>query len=585
MPGALERIVRSGLAYQAAAFLSAGLGIFTFAAYTSAIDESTLGVADLILAWLIFLAIIARLGFGEALLRHWFTAGDRERPQLQRSIQGTVAATSLLAAVVVIALAEPIATLLPSVKDPWLIRIAGAGLFLYCNLDMAQTLLRARDDRRTYLVATVSNVLLTIGLSLLLVIVLDQGVRGYLIGNYAASGVVLAVLWLREVPVFARRVEAIQAFVHPESSLVVSHAKASGDARRADNAADDTRRTAGSSDADADAIDGEPVSPASPNAPDPAAALAEGIDPGSAVESEEQRRAASRGDRRALLRFGLPTIPTDAAIFGFNLFDRTLLAALAAPVVIGSGQPSALGVFSFASKIASGVILMARAFQLAFPPLAYSITDPKQASAIYASALRGYAVVLGATVAGVALCAPWTVEVLVHFPEGAPNPRPEVIEILPMLAAAWAMWGVIPVMTTIAGRLGAPKLAIPASLIGLAVNIIALLILVPPYGAHGAAAALVIAYVVLIASLSLFTHKYFPVAYDWPRIGAALALCIGTALLAGPVADAPDLGWTPAAIRIAMFATLIVLLWRLALEDAERAEMRGIGRRIARLGR
>jgi O-antigen/teichoic acid export membrane protein len=380
--------------------------------------------------------------------------------------------------------------------------------------------------------------------------------------------VILMALWARELPVFAGRVESIQAFVNPESSLVVSHAKAAG-------------RTGPTG----TGVDGEPLDEASPNAPDPAAALAAGIDPGSAVESDEQRKAASRGDRRALLRFGLPTIPTDAAIFGFNLFDRTLLSALAPQVVPGSGQASALGVFSFASKIASGVILMARAFQLAFPPLAYSITDPKQASAIYASALRGYAVVLGATVAGVALCAPWTVEVLVHFPEGAADPRAGVIEILPMLAAAWAMWGVIPVMTTIAGRLGAPKLAIPASIIGLAVNIVSLVILVPPYGAHGAAAALVIAYVVLIASLSVFTHKYFPVQYDWPRIGAALGLCIAAALLAGPVADAPDLGWGPAFIRIAMFATLIVLLWNLALKDEERQEIRGIGRRLARLGR
>ena len=70
---------------------------------------------------------------------------------------------------------------------PGLIRIAAFGLWAYCNLDIAQTLLRSRDDRRTYLVASVSNVLLTVGLTVLLVVLLDQGVRGYLLGNYAAS--------------------------------------------------------------------------------------------------------------------------------------------------------------------------------------------------------------------------------------------------------------------------------------------------------------------------------------------------------------------------------------------------------------
>lgn len=551
MPGALERIVRSGAAYQAAAFLSAGLAFFTFAAYTEVLGERALGVADLILSWLILLAIIARLGFGEALLRHWFTATDAERPGLQRSIQQTVAMSSAGIAVVVFILAGPISELLPvfkkpdaSFQDAWLIRIAAAGLFLYCNLEMAQTLLRARDDRRTYLVATVSNVLLTILLSMILVVVLDQGVRGYLIGNYAASGIILLGLWARELPVLRGRVDVLPALVHPESSFV-----AVGATNRA-----------------------EQVEPTSPNAPDPVAALADGISAEDAIESAEQRRAASRGDRRALLRFGLPTIPTDAAIFGFNLLDRTLLAVLAA---------GSLGQFSYASKIASGVILMARAFQLAFPPLAYSISDPQQASKIYASALRGYAVVLGGTVAGVALCAPWTVEVLVNYPAGDPNPRPGVIEILPLLAAAWAMWGVIPVMTTIAGRLGAPRLAVPAAVIGLAVNLVALVLLVPSYGAHGAAAALVIAYVVLITTLNLLTRRYFPVAFDWRRIGAAVGLCVAACLLAGPLADAPDLGWTPAAIRLTMFAVLIALLWRFALEKPERDELAGVGRRIS----
>ena len=558
MPGALERIVRSGAAYQAAAFLSAGLAFFTFAAYSKVLGQDALGVADLILAWLIGIAIFARLGFGEALLRHWFTATDRERPQLQRSIQRGVVIVSGLIALVVFAFAEPISTLLPvfdkppaSFEDPWLIRIAATGLFLYCNLDTAQTLLRARDDRRTYLLATVSNVLLTIALSMLLVVVLDQGVRGYLIGNYGASGIILLGLWAREIPVFRGRVQTLPAFVNPATAYVQIPAT-------------------------------EPVAPASATAPDPGEALAPhdplaaGIETDGAIESDEQRRAASRGDTRALLRFGLPTIPTDAAIFGFNLLDRTILAAMAA---------ASLGQFSYASKIASGVILMARAFQLAFPPLAYSIKDPAHASTIYASALRGYAVVLGGTVAGVALCAPWTVEVIVQYPVGDPNPRPGVIEILPLLAAAWAMWGVIPVMTTIAGRLGAPGLAVPAAVFGLLVNLVALVLLVPPYGAHGAAAALVIAYVVLIATLNLLTRRYFPVAFDWPRIGAAIGLCVATCLLAGPLADAPDLGWGPAGIRLVMFAALIALLWRFALEQSERDELRSVGGRLARIGR
>ena len=554
MPGAVERIVRSGIAYQAAAFLSAGLAFFTFHAYTEAIGVDTLGEADLILAWLILASIVARLGFGEALLRHWFTAGDPERPRLQRTIQGSVLVASALLAVVVWVLSPAIADQLDLIDDAWVIRVAGVGLFAYTNLDIAQTLLRARDDRRTYLMASVSNVLLTVLLTVLLVLVFDQGVLGYLIGNYAASGVVLIWLWLREVPVFLGRVASQPALVDLEKSLVVAHAES---------------------------VVGEEDHPVA-QAPDAAAALSQGIKV-ETVESAEQTRSASRGDLRALLRFGLPTIPTDAAIFGFNILDRTILVALGT-VVVGEATP--LGVFSAASKIAAGVILVARAFQLAFPPLAYSIEDKHQASEVYASALRGYAVVLGGTVAGVALCAPWTVEVLIGVKPGEPDARAAVVEILPLLAAAWALWGVVPVMTTIAGRIGATQLTVPAALVGLAVNVVALVLLVPPYGAHGAAAALILAYVVLIGTLHLLTHRHFPVAFDVPRIGAALGLSATACLLAGPLADAPDLGWGPAAIRMLIFAALIVALWVFALRPVERTELASVGKRITtRIGR
>ncbi len=561
MPGAVERIIRSGIAYQAAAFLSAGLAFFTFHAYTEAIGVGTLGQADLILAWLIMASIVARLGFGDALLRHWFTASDAERPRLQRTIQGSVLVASSVLAAIVWFLAPTIAGWLSLIDDVWVVRVAALGILAYTNLDLAQTLLRARDDRRTYLLASVSNVLLTVALTILLVLVLDHGVLGYLIGNYAASGVILAWLWSRELPVFTGRVTSQPALVDPENSLVVGQASA---AAASGSAAEDRGAQLGADD--------HPVA----QAPDAAAALSQGIKV-ETVESEAQTRAASRGDRRALLRFGLPTIPTDAAIFGFNILDRTILAAVGTAAV----TEAALGVFSSASKIAAGVILIARAFQLAFPPLAYSIESKTQASNIYASALRGYAVVLGATVAGVALCAPWTVEVLIGVKPGDSDLRPEIIEVLPLLAAAWALWGVVPVMTTIAGRIGATELTVPAALVGLAVNVVALVLLVPPYGAHGAAAALVIAYVVLIFTLHLLTRRHFPVAFDVPRISVALGLCASVCLLAGPLADAPDLGWGPAGLRLLLFAALIVALWNLALKREERTELASVGRRLA----
>jgi O-antigen/teichoic acid export membrane protein len=546
--GPLERIVRSGLAYQAAAFLSAGLGFATYKAYTSAVGPIGIANADLILAWLIFVAIFARLGFGEALLRHWYTATDAERPQLQRTIQAAVAISSAAFGAIVVLLAPVLADGLRHEQDAWLIRIAGVALFIYCNLDLAQALLRARDDRRTYLVASVSNVLLTVGLTVGLVVWHDGGARGYLIGNYAASAVILGALWSRELPVWLGRRTTQPAFVG-DGPAFVPQAPAHREAREP-HGADETIDPAG---------------------------LAGPVDLGEIVESPEQTRAASQGRIGALLRFGLPTVPSDAAVFGFNLLDRTILAAIATDF--------AFGAFSSGSKIAVGVILVARAFQLAFPPLAYSISDPEQASRIYASAVRGYAVLLGGTVAGVALCAPWTVDLLVGTKAGQPDVRPGVIEVLPLLAAAWALWGIVPVMTSIAGRLGATKLTVPAAAAALVVNAGGLLLLVPSYGAHGAAIALVVAYIVLLVTLHGLTRRWFPVSFDWPRIGIALALSAAACLLAGPLADAPELGWGPAGIRLVIFAVMVAGLWSLALMPSERREVVAVAGRLLRRAR
>ncbi len=163
-------------------------------------------------------------------------------------------------------------------------------------------------------------------------------------------------------------------------------------------------------------------------------------------------------------------------------------------------------------------------------------------------------IVLGGTVAGVALCAPWTVHVLVKVGPDGVDARPEAISILALLATAWALWGLVPVMTSIAGRLGATRLTVPAAVVALAVNAIGLVLLVPEYGAQGAALALVIAYVVLLVVLDRLTRRYFPVHFDWRRIGVAILICGATCLLAGPLAPAPELGWTLPSSACSCFA-------------------------------
>ena len=76
----------------------------------------------------------------------------------------------------------------------------------------------------------------------------------------------------------------------------------------------------------------------------------------------------------ALLRFGLPTVPAEASVYALSLVDRYY-------IFHSQSQPLA-GLYSIAVKLAGAVAFIVRAFQYAWPPLAYSITDDARGRAL-----------------------------------------------------------------------------------------------------------------------------------------------------------------------------------------------------------
>ena len=79
------------------------------------------------------------------------------------------------------------------------------------------------------------------------------------------------------------------------------------------------------------------------------------------------RAAAGDGALGPLLRFGVPTVPADATVFALNVVDRAY--------ILRTQSAAAAGLFALSVKLATAVILAVRGFQLAWPPLAYSIAD------------------------------------------------------------------------------------------------------------------------------------------------------------------------------------------------------------------
>ena len=221
-----------------------------------------------------------------------------------------------------------------------------------------------------------------------------------------------------------------------------------------------------------------------------------------------------------LLGFGLPTVPADAAAFALNVIDRAYL--------LRAESPSAAGRYSLAVKVASVVIVAVRGFQYAWPPLAYSVTDDEEARRLYGVVTTWFLAVTGLVVAALTLMGRWVLRLFF------PGQFLGAFSALPWVGLGWALSGLFLVFVVVAGRLQVTSRNIPATVGGLAVNVVLLVVLVGPLGIAGAGIALCAAYVVMLAALHALTRKRFAIAFEWGRL-ARLALVLGGGAVAGEV--------------------------------------------------
>ncbi|HEY5318754.1 MAG TPA: polysaccharide biosynthesis C-terminal domain-containing protein [Solirubrobacteraceae bacterium] len=226
---------------------------------------------------------------------------------------------------------------------------------------------------------------------------------------------------------------------------------------------------------------------------------------------------ASAENLPVLMRFGLPTVPAEASVYALNIVDRYY-------IYHGHGSahgPGAAGVYSIAVKLAGVVVFTVRAFQYAWPPLAYSVTDDAEASRLYGFVTTYYVLFSGWIVAGLALEGRWVVRLLTSQSSYYPAYKP-----LPWVALGWAMYGLFVVFLVIAGRSKVTTRNFPAAVAGLATNVVLLVILLPRLGLAGAGVALCGAYLVMLTAMHFFTRRLFSVAFEWRRL-AQIVLVVG----------------------------------------------------------
>ncbi len=469
MSGYLRRLATTGAAYTAASILSKVIAVALLPLYTRYLIPDDYGVAEVMFASVVAASIVVRFGLIEAVLRFYYKDGEDPDRVVASSFAGLFW-LSTLGALIALPFATPIAEALldPEASERLstaaaadLARISIGGLWVLTLHEYLLTLFRLEERARAFFVTTILNVLAAISLTVVLVVGLDEGARGLLIGSYA-SGV---------------------AFV---LGLIVLH----------------------------------------------------------------RRRLSLRFDRgllRRLLRFGLPTMPAEVSLYALNFVDRVIILR-----TVGAAEA---GLYSLAIKFAQGVNVLVRGFQLAWPPLAYSIRDDEDARRAYATVVTLFVAACAFVVTGMWLFARWIARAL-----AAPKFF-ESWEAVGLVSTAVTLYALYMVLVVILGRTGRTEFNLPATIAALAVNVVLNLLLVPSLEIVGAGIALVASYLVVLALMYGFSQRLFPVPYQWGRLGrvvlAAAALVAAGELLMPTEGVAGPLGRAAlfAAYPLALFAT------------------------------
>ncbi len=458
MSGYLRRLATTGAAYTAASIFSKLIAVALLPLYTRYLTPADYGAAEVMFAAIVSASIVVRFGLIEAVLRFYYK--DDEDPN--RVVSSSFAGLFWLAtigALLALPFATPISEALLDEPAPDLARVAIGGLWVLTMFEFMLTLFRLEERARAFFVTTIVNVLVTIGLTVVLVVGAGEGARGLLVGSYASGAVfVLGLIVL------------------------------------------------------------------------------------------QRRRLSLFFDRallRRLLRFGLPTMPAEVSLYLLNFVDRI--------IIVRSAGLAEAGLYSLAVKFAQGVNVLVRGFQLAWPPLAYSIRDDGEARRAYATVVTLFVAGCAFVVTGMWLFSRWIVRALA---------APEFFdsyEAVGLISTAVTLYAVYMVLVVILGRTGRTEFNLPATLAALAANVVLNLLLVPPLGIVGAGLALVASYVVVLALMYVFTQRLFPVPYQWGRLARVVATA--AALVATGELLMPTSGAAGLLGRIVLFAAYPLALF------------------------
>ena len=168
--------------------------------YTRYLTPSDYGQIETLLALTTVMGLVLRAGITSAFFRFYFDVEDDDgRLRVLRTSFWFTMGGGTLGLVLLLLLASPVATLLFGDADAAnLVRAAGVALWATVNYEQMTSLFRVEERSVAFVCASLANVFLTIAITLLLVVSLEKGAIGVIVGNFSGTLIVyLALLGYR----------------------------------------------------------------------------------------------------------------------------------------------------------------------------------------------------------------------------------------------------------------------------------------------------------------------------------------------------------------------------------------------------
>ncbi len=192
----LKRLGKHSAIYGLGGLVSRILAVLLLPLYTRYLSPSDYGKVETLIALTTVAGIALRMGITSALFRFYF---DSPEPEQRRLVLRTsfwftmsVATLGLVAGLV---LSPEISELLFGSPDDWeLVAASFVNLWVNMNYEQLTSLFRLEERSTAFVSASLANIFLTVAATLVLVVALDKGPLGVIVGNFLGTLLVYVAL-------------------------------------------------------------------------------------------------------------------------------------------------------------------------------------------------------------------------------------------------------------------------------------------------------------------------------------------------------------------------------------------------------